>query len=248
MILLLLLLLLILFNDSSPFCLIRLYHFTQSRALDNRTTTTNHYYRCHHKSGPPIETALNLMVPVKAVTGKFYSSLGASLKELFVVEERETECDSPTCKGERRKKDCSLAMHRLPPLLWVSLGRHEYDWNTQTRKKLNDHFEFPLLLDLAPHVPRDAASKWTTSGEKEDSAKSDSGKEGKDAGGASGVESSCSAMDEEGEGAAEGDDASASCDRSVRIADAWAGVQCDVLAKIKEERLRLQLEAATAAD
>ena len=37
-------------------------------------------------------------------------------------------------------------MKHPPPLLWVSLNRHEYDWNSWTRRKLTDSPEFSLSL------------------------------------------------------------------------------------------------------
>jgi hypothetical protein len=42
----------------------------------------------------------------------------SALAEVFKNERRRTDCDSVMCAGAKRDKDCSLAMHRLPPLLW----------------------------------------------------------------------------------------------------------------------------------
>jgi len=104
---------------------------------------------CGHISGPPPELFRTLMLQVKG-----FPNLEASLKDgEFEVEKRETDCDS--C-GMKRAKEFVNVMHHLPPLLWTSLNRFELNYATGERKKVVDKFEFPLLLDLAPYVPRAA--------------------------------------------------------------------------------------------
>jgi len=39
-------------------------------------------------------------------------------------------------------------VQELPPFLIVHLKRFEFDFETMTRRKLNDKFEFPLHLNL----------------------------------------------------------------------------------------------------
>jgi len=107
---------------------------------------------CGHASGPPVETNKNFFVPVRG-----FKDMSSALAEAFKSEARRTECDSATCNGAKRDKQCSLALRRLPPLLWCSLLRFEYDWAKQTRVKITDPFAFPLVLDLAPHVAPSAA-------------------------------------------------------------------------------------------
>jgi ubiquitin C-terminal hydrolase len=89
---------------------------------------------CHHASGPPLETNKSLFVPVKG-----FDSLPRSLGELFKAETRRTDCDSEQCQGAKRDKACSLAVKQLPPLLWCSLLRFDYDWNKQERVKVRMH-------------------------------------------------------------------------------------------------------------
>jgi ubiquitin C-terminal hydrolase len=86
---------------------------------------------CGHASGPPLETNKSLFVPVKG-----FASLPESLAALFQAETRRTDCDSAVCKGAKRDKACRLAVKQLPPLLWCSLLRFDYDWNKQQRVKV----------------------------------------------------------------------------------------------------------------
>jgi hypothetical protein len=82
--------------------------------------------------------------------------MSSALGEVFRSETRRTDCEA--C-GAKRDKACSLAVHKLPPLLWCSLMRFDFDWQKQQRTKINDSFEFPLVLDLRPHVPESAADQ-----------------------------------------------------------------------------------------
>jgi ubiquitin C-terminal hydrolase len=50
----------------------------------------------------------------------------------------------------RVKKRCSLKT--LPHHFIITLKRFEFDYNTMTRLKINDYFEFPMEIDL---------KKWT---------------------------------------------------------------------------------------
>ena len=68
---------------------------------------------CGATSGPPVETNKSLFVPVKG-----FRDVPAALAETFRAETRRTDCDSPACGGAKRDKACSLAVRRLPPLLW----------------------------------------------------------------------------------------------------------------------------------
>ena len=59
---------------------------------------------CGHKSGPPVETAKNLFVPIKDMTGRIFPNLSASLAEIFLVEARETDCDSDSSRAPRARR------------------------------------------------------------------------------------------------------------------------------------------------
>lgn len=57
-------------------------------------------------------------------------------------------------KGEDKvdaHKGSKLKPQGLPSILQLHLKRFHYDWNTDTTRKLNDAFIFPLELDLAVH-------------------------------------------------------------------------------------------------
>jgi len=55
-----------------------------------------------------------------------------------------------TCEKCNRKTNSEqrLIYEDYPEILVFNLNRFVYDMQTYDRKKLNDYFEFPLLLDM----------------------------------------------------------------------------------------------------
>ena len=64
--------------------------------------------------------------------------MNLNLNNILVCEARTT-----SLKGVKIRK--------FPDVLTFSLKRFEYDWETDTRKKINDKFEYPLELDVSPY-------------------------------------------------------------------------------------------------
>ncbi|EEH52279.1 uncharacterized protein MICPUCDRAFT_22557, partial [Micromonas pusilla CCMP1545] len=62
--------------------------------------------------------------------------------------------DRFSCERCERKCDATRAarLHALPPYLNVSLKRFVFDFDTMTRKKVTDAFEFPSSVDLSEFV------------------------------------------------------------------------------------------------
>lgn len=54
--------------------------------------------------------------------------------------------------GERVDAIKRTCIKELPDHLIINLKRFEFDLQTMTRRKLNDRFEFPLVLDLEPYT------------------------------------------------------------------------------------------------
>jgi len=79
-----------------------------------------------------------------------------SLKSYFEPEEftgdNKIECDICGKKTDSKK---GPKVTKLPPILTFSLNRYTMDYETFQRKKVNDRFEYPLELDMSPHVDFD---------------------------------------------------------------------------------------------
>jgi ubiquitin carboxyl-terminal hydrolase 40 len=59
-----------------------------------------------------------------------------------------------TCDVCNEKTDSLMGakIQRLPPVLNFCLLRFEFDFETMQRKKINDRFEYPLELNMAPFL------------------------------------------------------------------------------------------------
>lgn len=58
-----------------------------------------------------------------------------------------------------QKATKGVVFEELPPLLHLHLRRFEYSFETDAMAKINDRFEFPLSIDLAPYLSDDSPQK-----------------------------------------------------------------------------------------
>lgn len=98
-------------------------------------------------------------------------SLEKALESLFGPPELLSEAHGNGWRPEKgapkvdAHKGSLLTPDGLPSILQVHLKRFQYDWNTDTTSKLNDPFDFPLVLDMGPickEVPHDTESLSST--------------------------------------------------------------------------------------
>lgn len=91
------------------------------------------------------EDFFDLYLDVKGLKG-----VNESLERLFGSEmfdgDNKLECE--VCQ-EKTPSLRGLRLSKLPPMLTVNLNRLEMDYETFTRRKVNDRFEYPLELDLS---------------------------------------------------------------------------------------------------
>eukprot|EP01088_Endostelium_zonatum_P005178 TRINITY_DN1665_c0_g1_i2.p1 TRINITY_DN1665_c0_g1~~TRINITY_DN1665_c0_g1_i2.p1 ORF type:complete len:1209 (-),score=393.82 TRINITY_DN1665_c0_g1_i2:29-3655(-) len=59
-----------------------------------------------------------------------------------------------------------LRIYKLPKLLTLQLKRFEFDWKTESRKKVNDRLRFPFYLDLSDIVLKDISLEQAKSNQK----------------------------------------------------------------------------------
>ena len=76
-------------------------------------------------------------------------SLASSIKGDLLEGPNAYYCEKIKSKVDAIKRTC---VNRLPKMLMIHLQRFEYDWSVETRFKLNDHFEFPIDLDMRPYT------------------------------------------------------------------------------------------------
>jgi len=70
----------------------------------------------------------------------------------FVVPDRLEGDNAVHCEEFHANVDAikRASLRRLPPVLALHLKRFDFDYNKNMKLKLNDHFEFPLALDVRP--------------------------------------------------------------------------------------------------
>lgn len=70
------------------------------------------------------------------------------------------EGDNQYAAGDYGLQDAvkGVVFESLPPVLHLQLKRYDYDWMHDTEVKINDHYEFPLELDLSEFVENEG--KW----------------------------------------------------------------------------------------
>ena len=92
---------------------------------------------------------------VAQVSGK--KGLEESLAEFFGVERMDKE-NQYFCEQCDKKCDADRGVKArvLPPVLTFSLMRFGINWDTGSRYKVNDRFEFPLELDMKPFLIADS--------------------------------------------------------------------------------------------
>jgi ubiquitin C-terminal hydrolase len=74
-------------------------------------------------------------------------SLQSSIKGDLLEGENAYYCETKKAKVDAIKRTC---IKSLPNVLVIHLQRFEYNWQSGTRIKLNDYFEFPVQLDMQP--------------------------------------------------------------------------------------------------
>lgn len=83
-----------------------------------------------------------------------------SLKELFTWEnftgDNQLTCDSQTCGGIKTDSSKGININKLPMVMTLCLYRFELDYETWSRKKLDDKFEYPLELDMLQYMSEEA--------------------------------------------------------------------------------------------
>jgi ubiquitin C-terminal hydrolase len=83
-----------------------------------------------------------------------------SLNKLFEFEildgDNKLTCESDVCKGKKSGCKKGMEIAKLPPVLTLNLYRFELDYETWTRKKLEDKFEFPLEIDMSKYTSSEA--------------------------------------------------------------------------------------------
>ena len=80
--------------------------------------------------------------------------------QLFEAElmtgDNKVTCESEICQGTKTDSRKGIKISKLPPVLTFILNRFELDYETWTRKKLNDKFEYPLELDMEAYLSEEA--------------------------------------------------------------------------------------------
>lgn len=84
----------------------------------------------------------------------------ASFRDYCAAETLEGE--NQYAAGEYGLQDAvkGVVFESLPPVLHLQLKRYDYDWMRDTEVKINDHYEFPLELDLSEFVENDGAWQY----------------------------------------------------------------------------------------
>ena len=98
---------------------------------------------CHHRR-TNISSFYSIQLQVKNKKN-IYESLDSFIEGEYMEGENAIICE--TCKrkiSSKKNQDINI----LPRILIFVLKRFEFDYNTMNRYKLNDHFEFPLELDM----------------------------------------------------------------------------------------------------
>ena len=98
------------------------------------------------------EKFLDLVIQVKGVKG-----VKESLDKQFEFD-RLDGTNKLFCEACMEKTDTlkGYRIQKLPPILTIDLNRFDFDYETMQRVKVNDRFEYPLELDLSPHLDPEA--------------------------------------------------------------------------------------------
>lgn len=102
---------------------------------------------CVHR-GERVEPFISIQVEVKnkkSLTEGLESYVAGEILE----GENAYQCDHCESKVRAIKRQC---VKRLPNFLVISLRRFEFDFDSMTRNKLNDYFEFPMILNMEPYT------------------------------------------------------------------------------------------------
>jgi ubiquitin carboxyl-terminal hydrolase 9/24 len=95
-----------------------------------------------------MEDFLSLGVPVKNKK-TIYEGLEAFIAGDMLTEDNQYKCDKCDKKVDALKRLC---IKKLPRYMIMTLKRFEFDFDQMIRVKVNDHFEFPLDLDMTPYT------------------------------------------------------------------------------------------------
>ena len=109
---------------------------------------------CPHRS-ETCEPFLSISVEVKGKRG-LVEGLESYVAEEVLQGEDAYQCDSCEAKVKAVRRVC---VKHLPNVLILALRRFEFDFDTMTREKLNDYFEFPFELNMEPFTEEGLESK-----------------------------------------------------------------------------------------
>ncbi|OMJ88629.1 hypothetical protein SteCoe_9412 [Stentor coeruleus] len=102
---------------------------------------------CPHRS-ERYEPFLSISVDVKNKRS-LQESLESYVSEEILEGENSYQCDHCEAKVKAIRRVC---VKHLPNYLIIALRRFEFDFDTMTREKLNDYFEFPFDLNMEPYT------------------------------------------------------------------------------------------------
>jgi len=96
-----------------------------------------------------------------------YESLGEFTEEETLENENAYHCEKCASKQKAIK---STRFKSLPQILNIQLKRFEYDWDNDTRVKLDDDVKFPPYLDMKRYLvsPEDAQNLASPKPEEDD--------------------------------------------------------------------------------
>lgn len=102
---------------------------------------------CPHRSERH-EPFLSIPVEVKNKRS-LQEGLESYVAEEVLEGENSYQCDHCEAKVKAIRRVC---VKHLPNYLIIALRRFEFDFDTMSREKLNDYFEFPFELDMEPYT------------------------------------------------------------------------------------------------
>ena len=102
---------------------------------------------CPHRSERH-EPFLSISVEVKNKRS-LQEGLESYVAEEVLEGENSYQCDHCEAKVKAIRRVC---VKHLPNYLIIALRRFEFDFDTMSREKLNDYFEFPFELDMEPYT------------------------------------------------------------------------------------------------
>jgi ubiquitin carboxyl-terminal hydrolase 9/24 len=117
------------------------YHFGGTYANEIICKTCPHTFE-------RMEDFLSLGVPVKNKK-TIHEGLEALIAGDMLTEDNQYLCEKCDKKVDALKRVC---IKKLPRYMIMTLKRFEFDFDQMIRVKVNDHFEFPLDLDMTPYT------------------------------------------------------------------------------------------------